>query len=78
MVWRITPTRLYTEYEEFKTITKYRIVASDSTSVVIELTERTLNELGVIEFEGSLLQIHLEEKNSLSIISGYNQEFFIV
>ncbi len=80
LVWRFTRTRMYMEYEDVTAITKYRVVASDNTSVVIEWTEQvqySLSEdLGEFRlFDGSLLQIHFHKKNEISIVAGFNLEF---
>ena len=79
MTWKVTKNRLYSEYDGFKKITKYNIVASDSNSVVLELSEvilDELNEFNFFEFESKLLQIHFEGKDLFSISDGYNHEFF--
>lgn len=77
LTWRFTRTRMYMQYEDYKAVTKYKVLASDENSVVLEWTEAVSDSLvGIDDFESSLLQVFFDGKNAIRIVSGYNQEFF--
>ncbi len=64
---RFTATHVQTEFEDNKTIGRYRVVAKDSHSVVVSFLD---------EKESSLQQIFFEDGGWSYVFSGYNVEFF--
>ena len=63
---RFTPTFAYSEYDTEKTKSKYRVLGSDHSSVVVAYMEK----------EGVELQQIFFESESFYVVSGYNIEFF--
>ena len=63
---RFTPTFAYSEYDTEKIKSKYRVLGSDHSSVVVAYVEEKGVELQQIFFEAE----------SFYVVSGYNVEFF--
>jgi hypothetical protein len=63
---RFTSTHAYSEFEDQKIVGRYWVVASDSRSVVVKISDEGRIDLQQIFFE----------ENSIYVFSGYNVEFF--
>ena len=67
MLWRITSTHIYSEFDGEKFSQRYSVLGSDSRSVVVLRHAEEGNELQ---------QYFFEDENLLYVSSGYNIEFF--
>lgn len=67
LVWRITPTRIYSEFDGDKFSERYSVIGSDRNSVVVKYHHND---------NPSLQQFFFEEKEWHYVVSGYNFEFF--